>query len=289
MLDPRKVLNTIEKAATSLRAVPGRRGGIVSLTPDSASDVVVVGDLHGHVDVFGEILKRVQLDAHPMRHLIVQELVHDTRVDPDEGQVDRSHRLVDLFCAVICKYPHRAHYLIGNHELSELTGRSISKGGFSLDAIFRAGIEADYPGHSEGFLAAYRLLFSALPLAVRLPNRVFVCHTVPDAHDLDHFDPGIYASTTWSDEQMKRGGTVYALTWGRATDEPTAARFLELVDADLAVCGHHPCEEGFLVPNRRMLILDGTEPAPAYALIPAAQPLSMDQLAANVKIVPLVS
>lgn len=278
MLDPLKVLATIRRATTLVRAAKGRAGSLVTPPPETIDDALVVGDLHGHVEVFATALKQAALDAHPRRHLIVQELAHDNRVDPDEGQIDHSHRLIDLACAVIGKYPDRVHYLLGNHELSELTGRSISKKGVALNSLFAAGVEADYPGHSGAFLHAYRDLFAALPLAVRLPNRVLVCHTVPDPRDLDSFDASVYAATSWPDELTRRGGPVYALTWGRDTSEATADRFAALVDADLFVCGHQPCDEGFRRANHRVLILDGTDPLPSCCLVSTRSPLTIDAL-----------
>ena len=113
----------------------------------------------------------------------MQELVHEIKKH-DNGRPDRSHRLVDLVSALKCQYPDRVHLILGNHELSELTGRIIGKDGQALNLRFRQGIEWPTergPKRSTGLL----VLFAALPLAVRTPNRVFVCHTIPDARYLD--------------------------------------------------------------------------------------------------------
>ena len=178
------------------------------------------------------------------RHLVLQELVHDSRIDPDEGQVDRSHRLVDLVCALKCQYPNRVHVILGNHELSELTGRSISKKGFALNALFRQGVEESYGEHAESILNAYADLFRSLPLACRTPNRVYLCHTVPDGDQIPNLDLSILKTGIWPPESLQRGGTVYALSWGRDTRIESAEAFARLVDADWFVTGHHPCMEG---------------------------------------------
>jgi hypothetical protein len=248
-----------------------------------------VGDLHGHVDVFAQVLRIADLANHPKRHLVVQELVHDTRIDPDEGQLDRSHRLVDIVCALKCQYPDRVHYLLGNHELSEITERSISKNGHALNRLFEQGIEADYGANARALRIEYLSLFRALPLMVRLPNRVLLCHTIPEAADLDRLKPSALAAAEWTEESMKRGGTVYALTWGRDTREETAARFARLMDVDLFICGHHPCDDGFRRANDQVLIIDGTEPAPAYCLISANAPTTIDALVSSTQLVPLVA
>jgi hypothetical protein len=288
MLDLHKILTTIRRATDLFRSTPGRRGSIVTLAPESVEDILVVGDLHGHVDVFAQVLRLAQLDEHPGRHLVVQELAHDTRIDPDEDQLDRSHRLIDVVCAMKCKYPDRVHYLLGNHELSELTGRSISKNGHALNDLFHKGVFSDYRAHTEAMLIAYHGLFRSLPLAVRAPNRVLMIHTIPDARDLDAFDRATLMLDRWPDEALKRGGAVYAVTWGRDNRPETADRFAEMMDVDLFICGHEPCDDGYQKANHRMLILDGTEPSPAYCLFLADRPLTIDDLVEDTHLIPLL-
>ncbi len=88
------------------------------------------------------------LDRHPGRHLVLQELIHGPLMYPDD-KGDRSHQLLDVFAALKCQYPDRVHMILGNHELSELTGRSIGKDGEGLNAKFRRGIDTAY-GASAG-------------------------------------------------------------------------------------------------------------------------------------------
>lgn len=286
MPDPQKLLPLIRKAATLFRATPGRVGSVVHL--DSAEDVLVVGDLHGHVHVCAQAIKLAALDHHPHRHLVLQELVHDTRVDPDEGHIDRSHRLVDLVCALKCQYPDRVHLILGNHELSELTGRSISKKGFALNALFHQGVESDYGEQTPEILSAYADLFRSLPLACRTPNRVYLCHTIPDANQLPRLDLSILQTGVWPPESLPRGGTVYALSWGRDTCIETAEAFAKLVDADLFVTGHHPCDEGSRLANPRHLILDGTDPYPSACLFSATDPMTIETLVNSTIRIPMV-
>ena len=205
MPDPRKILATVQQATERLRDTPGRAGSVVRLD-ESAEDVLVIGDLHGHIHVFAELIRVANLAGHPRRHLIVQEPTHDSRIDPDEGEVDRSHRLIDLICALKCQYPDRVHWVLGNHELSELTARSISKNGFALNVLFRRGVEADYGETAPAILTAYRDLFAALPLAVKTPNRVYIGHTIPDARALDDLDVGILDLDDWPPDSVRRGG-----------------------------------------------------------------------------------
>jgi hypothetical protein len=285
MPDASKILTTIRRAALLFRDTPGRAGSVIVL-PDSVDDVLVVGDLHGNVPTFRQIYATAALASHPHRHLVLQELVHGPFTYPDDAG-DRSHQLVDLVAALKCQYPERVHVILGNHELSELTGRSIAKNGVMLNALFRHGVETAYGPLAELIHKAYYELFRALPLAVRTPNRVLICHTVPDERDLDRLDLELLRTGNWPPESLLRGGTVYALTWGRDTSPETADRFAAMVDADLFVTGHHPCDEGYRQANHRQLIIDATDPYPTYCLFRADGPVTIEMLLESVRLLPM--
>ncbi len=247
---------------------------------------MVVGDLHGHNHTFRRVLALADLPNHPKRHLVLQELVHGPFGYHNDGG-EKSHQLVDMVCALKCQCPDRVHLILGNHELSELTGRPISKNGLALNSLFRKGVETAYDGLADEIIEAYHELFRSLPLAVRTVNRVLICHTVPDGRDLDTLDLDILRTGVWTPESMARGGTIYALTWGRDDSPETADRFAEMLDADLFVTGHQPCDDGFRQANHRQLILDGTDPYPAYCLFNAHEPVTIERLLEGVRLVPL--
>ncbi|QEH36874.1 Calcineurin-like phosphoesterase [Aquisphaera giovannonii] len=278
MPDPQKILATLKRATDLMRATPGRQGSVVHL-PD-ADEVMVVGDLHGNLDAFRLALHVAGLGQHPGRHLVLQELIHEIN-KYDEDRPDRSHRLVDLVSALKCQYPDRVHLILGNHELSELTGRVIGKDGQALNLRFRLGIEQAYGAHTNEIYRAYIDLFGALPVAVRTANRVLAIHSIPDGRYLDTIDLDVLRSGRWSEESMKRGGTIYAVTWGRDTTPETADRFAAMLDCDFFVTGHQPCDEGFRRASHRQVIVDGTYPSPAYCLFQSREPTSIDSLLAS--------
>jgi hypothetical protein len=282
MPDPRKLLTTVRRATELMRATPGRSGGTISVS--TAGDVFVVGDLHGNLLALKKVLALAALDRHLCRHLIVQELIHGPQMYADE-RGDKSHQLLDVFAALKCQYPERVHMILGNHELSELTGRSIGKDGEGLNTKFKRGIDTAYGASSGEIHESYKALFAALPLAVRTPNRVQVCHTVPDANDLEVLDLELLTADGWPESAMKRGGTIYALTWGRDTTPETADRFAAMVDADYFITGHQPCERGFRQANHRQIIIDGTGAFPCYCLFPAAGPVSIESLLSCVRVI----
>ncbi len=274
MPNPDRLRATLRRAAAAFRATPGRRGRFVAL--DGATEVFATGDLHGSLANFRPLLERADLGGHPGRHLVLQEVIHGPFRYPGGG--DKSHQLVDLLAALTCQYPGRVHFLPGNHELAQATGREIGKAEDDLNRRFRAGVAEAYAPHDEEVYALYLELFAAAPLAVRTPNRVLLTHSLPNRTALAAFDPAALERDPTAAADLLPGGSVYALVWGRDTREETAAAFLARMDADLLVTGHVPCDRGFDAPNGRQLVLDCLGNPACYCLFPADRALAHEEL-----------
>jgi len=262
------------------RATPGRTGRLVEF--GAATDVLVTGDLHGHIGNFQHVLKIADLPRHPRRHLVMQELIHGAFRYGDGS--DKSHQAVDLWAALKCQFPERVHYLPGNHEMAQWTNRAIAKNDFDLNAGFLDGVRSAYGARAIDIYAAYLDLFKALPLALRTPNRVFLSHSLPPATGMAKFDPVRLLDGEYADDDLRPGGTAYGFVWGRDVSSANVAEFLKKVDADLLITGHIPCDTGFTVPNDRQVILDTLGSPAAYCLFPADRPLTHPQLLECVKL-----
>src|SRR5262249_47354291 len=149
----------------------------------------------------------------PRRHLVLQEFIHGPFRYPSGG--DKSHQALDLLAALKCQFPERVHFLPGNHELAQWTGEWIGKGDDDLNEEFRRGGEWASGGPREAVGAAYRGLLAVVPLGVRTPNRVFLSHSLPSAARLPQFDPAVLEQQECADEELRPGGSVYSLVWGR--------------------------------------------------------------------------
>jgi Calcineurin-like phosphoesterase len=275
---PERLLPTLRRAVQAFHDTPGRRGHFVPL-PDAA-EVLVAGDLHGNIENFSLLLRRADLGQHPQRHLVLQEVIHGPFQHPDG--TDKSHQLVDLVAALKCQYPRQFHFLLGNHELSQWTDRRIAKGDRHLNDAFRAGVNTAYGSRGPEVYAAYLDLFAAAPLALRTANRVFLSHSLPAPTRLEVFDLAVLERDEFLEDDLKLGGPVHSLLWGRDTAAATAAAFLAKVDADLLITGHIPCEEGFAVPNDRQLILDSLGAPACFCLFPTDRVLSHQELLQHV-------
>jgi hypothetical protein len=276
------MLTHLRQAVALVRATPGRRGHTVTL--ENCTDVLVAGDLHGHVAHFQAMLKVADLANHPTRHFILQEVIHGKHRYPKGG--DKSHQLVDLFAALKCQFPKQVHYIPGNHELAQWTNRPVLKADENQNALFREGVNEAY-GSTFGpqLYAAYLELFQTLPVAIRAPNGVLISHSLPATRSLALFDPARLERDIYAEEDLQPGGSVHSLLWGRDTSPDAVANFLRKMGCDLLVSGHIACNEGFAVPNDRQVIIDCAESPAGYVLFPADRPLTHKELVACVQMI----
>ncbi|MFM8273752.1 MAG: metallophosphoesterase [Gemmata sp.] len=274
---PERMLTHLRQAAALVRATPGRRGHTVAL--QECDEVLVAGDMHGHVGHFSELLRRADLGARPRRHFVLQEIIHGPYRYPKGG--DKSHQLVDLFAALKGQFPRQVHYLAGNHELAQWTNRPVLKSDENQNALFLEGVNEAY-GAAFGpqIYSAYLDLFQALPLVLRAPNGVLVCHSLPAARLLPLFEPARLERETYEPDDLQPGGSVHSLLWGRDTTADAAASFLRKMGCDLLVSGHIACKAGFAAPNDRQVVLDCAEHPGGFVLFPTDRPLAHAELVA---------
>lgn len=279
---PDRMLTHLRRAITLVRATPGRHGRIVNL--QDCTEVLIAGDLHGHVGNFQALFKVADLGNHPKRHFVLQELIHGKFRYPQGG--DKSHQLVDLFAALKGQFPRQVHYIPGNHEMAQWTNRPVIKADENLNALFQSGVAEAYgPRFGPEIYSTYLELFQSLPVILRTPNRVLMSHSQPTGHSLSLFHPTLLDSDTHQPADLLPGGAVHSLLWGRDTTATTTKEFLRKMDADLLVSGHIACEEGYQAPNDHQLILDCAECPAGCLLFPTTRPLSQKDLINCVRII----
>jgi hypothetical protein len=278
MPDPDRLLTTLRRAILAFHDTPGRKGRLVQL--QNVREVLVAGDLHGNLENFRRLLKIADLARNPQRHLVLQEVVHSDFVYEAGG--DKSHQLLDLVAALKVQLPRQVHFLLGNHELSQMMDRLIAKGDANLNQQFLLGVHTAYGSRAEEVFAHYVQLLAAVPVALRTPNRVFLSHSLPQASRMASFDLAALERDQSDQADLMPGGSIHSLVWGRDTSPANVADFLQRVDADLLITGHIPCEKGYATPNDRQLILDSLDVPAAYCLFSTEHPLTHAELVAGV-------
>jgi hypothetical protein len=256
---------TFGKASGANRQTPGRQGNMIVLTPELADEVMITGDLHGHRRNFNLIKKIAALDSHPRRHLILQEVCHGGPTYPQNGGC-MSHTLLEDVAKLKVEYPERVHFLLGNHELAELTDYPIQKNKQMLNLLFRLGLQQMYGPATDRVRESFFPFLRSCPLAVRLPGGVFVSHSVPDYVDIREFDTTIFTRELDDSDFFERTG-VFQLVWGRDYRGENARAFADLMSATVLINGHEPCREGFGTPNDVQIIIDCSAEQACYVIL----------------------
>jgi len=234
-----------------------RRGSEI-LLPD-AGDLIVVGDLHGHMENFEKAVAIADLDAHPDRHLILQEVIHQLALGEDH-----SYALLEATAALKLRYPDRVHVILGNHDLAEWQGREIFKGGLCLNLLFRSGIRNAY-GEEAGATMhrAYQEFIATMPIAARACGDLLVVHTTPE----QRYCKNVTAAHLQRDPDpadWKPKGWVEQLVWGRDFAQATADECAAQMQTQTFIVGHTPCKRGYRVPNTRHVIIDSKDAYGVY-------------------------
>ncbi|MGW8258300.1 MAG: metallophosphoesterase, partial [Thermoguttaceae bacterium] len=207
------IIDQFAQGAQTNLQTPGRHGNMVVLTKAMADEVLITGDLHGNRENFNLIKKMAALDAHPRRHLVLQELCHG---GPTYAQNNgcMSHTILEDAVILKNKYPRQVHIILGNHELAELTDYPIQKNGQLLNVQFRLGLQHMYGAAAEKIRQSYLPFIQTCPLAVRLPQNEFLSHSIPENCDSQTFDAGVFQHDI-DFHQLHEDSPLFQLVWGR--------------------------------------------------------------------------
>ncbi len=248
-----------------------RCGNVVELTADAGEDIFVAADLHGNRLNFDRLCELADMEHNPRRHMIMQEVCHGGPSYPEGGCM--SHLLLEDVARLVVQWPDRFHFLLSNHELAELLDYPISKGRKMLNLSFRCGIQEMYGDAAEEVRQAYQVFIGSCPLAVRLPNGVFISHSLPEGVDKDGFDVAVLQRPL-TPADRKHAGPAFKMVWGRDYRPANAEAFAKLVGAELLIHGHEPCPDGCRTPNPRQVIIDCCSDRGAYLHLPIGPQLS---------------
>lgn len=279
-----QVIATYERATEANWDAPDREGNLIVLTPDSAEEVLITGDLHGHRRNFNVLRRLAELDKNPKRHVVFQEVCHGGPTYPGNGGC-MSHTLLEDVAKLKVQYPDRVHFILGNHELSEMTEYPIQKNKQMLNMLFRLGMQEMYGPEADQVRQALIGFILSCPLGVRVPGGVFVSHSVPERCDSHPFDKTIFSRRIDPVEYYERTA-VFDLVWGRDYRQENADAFARLVHADVLITGHEPCPEGYSAPNQIQIVLDCCGDKAAYVLLSTDRPWTQAEILDRVRRLP---
>lgn len=272
------VIESYRQAARANRESPLRKGNVLHLP--AGVELLLTGDLHGNGPNLLKMEKFADLDARPQRHLLLQEIIHPTLADGQEVTADQSHHVLTRVARLQCRYPGRVHVILGNHEMSQMTGQDILKSGASICRAFVDGVNEHYADEADDALAAMYDYFRSQPLAVRTSDGLVAVHSLPADRVLDRFDATVF-DRPMTDDDFVRSGPAYQLVWGRSIGEAAVIRLREVLDAKMFVIGHQPQPAGISVERPDLLIIASDHSAGVVLAVPPGPLPPADSLAAS--------
>ncbi len=275
--EARTACDTLHEAARLNREDPNRTGSLLSFS--GAGQLVMTGDMHGHLRNFEKLQRFCALRRSPARAVVLHELIH-TEPEPP-GAPDTSIDLLVRAAAWKCEFPDNVFFLQSNHELSQLCGHEITKGGRCVLADFERGVEFRYRAGAADVLAAVNDYIASLPLAARLANGIFLSHSLPDGFYAEHFDLTVFDREPTAAD-MAPGGAAYALVWGRFQTAEIVEQFARRLRAELFIIGHTPQEMGY-ARTGRLFVLASEHAHGVILPIDLARTYTADELERNIR------
>ncbi len=218
---------------------PRRKGNLVEIP--SPFHIVIAGDIHGNRTALAKIIAYAGVEKTPNRYLVLQEVIHGP-LDP-KTQQDRSIELLVRIARLKVSSPQQVLFVMGNHDLAQAMGNEIAKEGRGMCKSFADGIRFSYPDAPDEIIAAANEFLLSMPLAIRLPNRVWLSHSLPTPNRMDLAGTEILHRANRA-EDLRRGGPVYEWTWGRDQTPDLANSLAAQLDVDFFVLGHRHTKTG---------------------------------------------
>lgn len=273
------VVEALGTATEENQISPYRDQQVVTLPAEG--EVWIAGDIHDHRRNFDKFVRGADLANNPQRHIVLQELIHGDHFD--EKGAEESWKILVRAAELKCDHPTQVHFLLANHDLAQVHGEGIMKAGLSVCEAFNAGIKRDF-GDRRGLVhAAISEFLLSFPLAIRCPNGVFFCHSVPADTELPTFDYTVFNRPLTGPDYKRRVGPVYQLIWGRKTTPQGVATFAEKVGAKILVTGHQPQEMGYTLNGPQHLIIASEHNQGVMLRVNLNQEYDMDTLVQGIR------
>jgi len=225
---------------------PHREGNVIVI--DRPCRMLVTGDIHGNRSALNRVISFASLASDERCFVILQEILHGPP-DPDSGQ-DRSIEQLMRAARLKIEHPRQVLFVLGNHDVAQVTGAEISKHGRGACKAFVEGVKSAFGDDADDVLDAIGQFIHSLPLAVRCPNGVMICHSLPTPNRMDQAGTEILARTI-EQADMLRGGAAYLWVWGRRQTEEQIESLAEELGVEFFLMAHQHTEEGYTVLSPR--------------------------------------
>ena len=203
-----------------------------------------------------------ELDAFPdPKHLLLHEVIHSDNL---MNGMDFSYRALARVAALKADHPELVHTMLTNHELSQVIGAGIIKGGVRVVEAFNAGLEFAFGDDHERVADAIAEFVRSMPIALRCVSRIgdILCaHSLPGVGVMHKFDATIIERDLTDDDYMPRKGSAHLMVWGRGYDADQLEDLVERWGINLFILGHEHVPGGarLIKPNAVIINSDHNE------------------------------
>ena len=267
-------------SATEENQLCSRRQNQVIYLPGEG-EVWMTGDMHDHRRNFEKVVKAADLANNPQRHLVLHELIHGDRLD--SSGADGSWETLFKAAELKCDHPSQVHFLLANHDLAQIHGEGIMKGGMSVCEALTAGLKRDFGDRTMSVNVALSEFLLSLPLAIRTGNNLFFCHSLPTDDEIPNFDYGVFDRQLTGADYRRRTGPVYQLIWGRRITPAGVDVFADTLGVSMIITGHQPQDTGFAINGNRHLIIASDHNQGVFLPIDLAEAYDMPKLVRRIK------
>ncbi|MDP6637250.1 MAG: metallophosphoesterase [Phycisphaerae bacterium] len=236
----------IFRQAAELNLSDERREGNV-LVISEPGQIICSGDLHGYRAALSKIISHAKLASDDQRLLIFQEILHGP--PDDQAGHDRSIELLMRAARLKIEHPGQVLFVMGNHDLAQVSGSEISKYGHGVCKAFSRGVEFAFTDDSRDVMDALHEFFMSLPLAIRCPNGVLISHSTPSPLKFDD-DCIEVLSRPITPGDMQRNGPAYNWVWGRRQTEEYLESLAEKLNVNFFLMAHQHNEAGYEIISR---------------------------------------
>jgi hypothetical protein len=287
---PAAVCDVLLAGAAANRIAPCRQGSIDVI--EAPGTLIATGDLHDNPLHLARLVRVAGMDGRdgeterprgeekgsqsaegaPLTHLVLHEIIHSDRL---VGGMDFSYRALARVAALKSEFPERAHVVLANHELAQVTGAGIVKDGVKVVEAFNEGVEYAFGDDAPEVQAAIREFILSMPLALRCrcPGGDVLCaHSLPGAALMERFDPSVLSRDLTPEDYEPRQGAAHLMVWGRGYDAEQIEDLVERWGINLFILGHEKAENGVKFVPPCVVVLNSDHERGVYLPIDLSNP-----------------
>ena len=245
------VIALFDQAANAMRQSPARDRSIVRLPAHGR--LLVTGDLHDNPVHLQKVITLADLAESKDHHVILHEMIHGERL---VNSLDLSHRVLARVAELTARLPDQVHPLLANHELAQMTGKGVSKGGGNSVELFNDGLEYVFGDDAGDVAAAIGEFIKAMPMAAMSDSGVMCSHSLPAPRMMEQFDQTVIARDLRSEDYQAPFGAAHLMVWGRSHTHSQIDLLSEAWHINLFCIGHEHVDTGIELKWPRLMILN---------------------------------